>query len=115
LIATVPGSVAGHVADTPFFDVGTVADYMSTSRMFSEEPTADPSTTIHPTARVIRSILWDDVAVSENALVEDCIVTDHVRIPAGREYRRSILFDGPAGITSLSLTVNEHGTPIGSA
>jgi ADP-glucose pyrophosphorylase len=51
-------------------------------------------TRIEDTARVTRSILWDDVAVGRDAVVDECIVTDGVVIPAGAEYRRAVIIRG---------------------
>ena len=40
-------------------------------------------TTVHPTARVDRSILWDRVTVGAAATLVECIVADGVAVPAG--------------------------------
>jgi len=101
LIARSPGSVRGFVSDAAFYDVGTVEDYWKTARAFADrQGTADLAerhgkhVRIDPTARVTRSILWDDVTVGAGAVVEDCILTDGVSVPAGAEYKRKILLGG---------------------
>jgi mannose-1-phosphate guanylyltransferase len=95
LIAAEPDAVRGFVSDASFFDVGTAADYWRTSLAFGGPAgTVDAAgrhAQIAPTARVTRSILWDDVSVGAGAIVEECIVTDGVAIPEGAEYRRAIL------------------------
>jgi mannose-1-phosphate guanylyltransferase len=97
LLSAHPGSIRGFVGDAPFHDVGTAADYWRTSQALAEAAGADASPAvgrharIDPTARVTRSILWDDVEVGAGALVDECIVTDGVVVPGGREYRRQIL------------------------
>ena len=41
-----------------------------------------PAREISPTARIERSILWDDVIVEDGAMLKECVVTDGVRVPA---------------------------------
>ena len=102
LIAGSPGAVRGFVCDAAFFDVGTVDDYRRTDDAFRSAANggADPTpsvgrgTTIDPTARVTRSILWDDVRVGAAATLDECIVTDGVTVPAGAAYARSVLLRG---------------------
>ena len=68
-------------------DIGTPADYVATTRLLaSREAGAAPGgarTEIHPSARVLDSILWDDVVVERDVELRECIVTDGVRVPAG--------------------------------
>lgn len=85
LIAERYGAVRAHVCDAEFFDIGTPTDYLSTSLLLASrgnEPPAGARVEIHPTARVERSILWDDVVVEEGAALKECVVTDGVRVPA---------------------------------
>jgi mannose-1-phosphate guanylyltransferase len=96
LIASQPGAIRGLVADAAVWDIGTVADYWLTSWSFAQtEGTADltraPGGRIDPTARVSRSILWDDVEIARECVIDECVVTDSVRVPPGASYRRSIL------------------------
>jgi mannose-1-phosphate guanylyltransferase len=90
-----PGCVRGHLCDAAFWDIGTPADYWETNAAFlgSEPPERayGRHARLDPTSTVTGSILWDDVEVHERAVVEDCIVTDGVTVPAGSAYRRSIL------------------------
>jgi mannose-1-phosphate guanylyltransferase len=96
LIASRPGAVRGFVCDAEFWDVGTAADYWRMSRAFTERPgaAAPARARIDASARVTGSILWDDVAVGRDAVLDECIVTDGVEVPAGAEYRRVILVRG---------------------
>jgi NDP-sugar pyrophosphorylase family protein len=99
LIASQPGAVRGVVTDAEFWDVGTPADYWRTSNAFlaregAAGPTIGRRARIDPTARITRSILWDDVEVGPDAVVDECIVTDRVRVPAGAAYRRAVLIHG---------------------
>jgi NDP-sugar pyrophosphorylase family protein len=97
--AALPGSVRGFLCDAAFWDVGTTADYWRTSAAFAARgepaiPVGARGARIAPSARVTRSILWDDVDVGAEAVIEECIVTDGVRVPAGSTYRRSVLLRG---------------------
>jgi mannose-1-phosphate guanylyltransferase len=99
LIASQPDAIRGVVTDAEFWDVGTAADYWRTSNAFlAREGAAGPSigrrARIDPTARITRSILWDDVEVGPDAVVDECIVTDRVIVPAGATYRRAVLIGG---------------------
>jgi NDP-sugar pyrophosphorylase family protein len=110
LIASRPGAVRGVVSEAAFYDVGTPADYWRTSQAFAAAEGRPGSSVgrgarIDATARVTRSILWDDVEVGAGAMLDECIVTDGVRVPAGAEHRRAILVqvDGQLSATSLNL------------
>jgi mannose-1-phosphate guanylyltransferase len=86
LITARHGSVRGFVCDASFFDVGTVADYWRTSMAMSAGPPP-------------RAIIWDDVEIGDGSVLEDCIVTDGVRVAPGSAYRRAILLRGTDGGT----------------
>jgi mannose-1-phosphate guanylyltransferase len=96
IVAERPGAIRGFVSDADFWDVGTVADYWQTSRAFAGKHPGDGAmaarpSRIDPTARVTDSILWDDVEIGARAVIEKCILTDGVRIPADAAYRDTIL------------------------
>ena len=111
LIGSRPGSVRGVVSDAAFFDVGTPGDYWRTSHAFaiaggSTRSGVGRSAQIAASARVTQSILWDDVEVGAGVLLDECIVTDGVCVPAGASHRRAILVrgeDGQPGVSSLNL------------
>ena len=88
-----PGAVRGVVTDASFLDIGTVADYLKTSNDLAGPgvPAHGRRAHIADSATVTRSILWDDVTVGERAVVDQCIVTDGVRVPDGATYRHEIL------------------------
>jgi mannose-1-phosphate guanylyltransferase len=107
LIASQPGSVRAVISDAAFFDVGTPADYWRTSQAFitsdgSAGSTVGARVEIDATARVTRSILWDDVRVGAGAQLDDCIVTDGVTIAPGVTHRREILVRADDGRTLAS-------------
>jgi mannose-1-phosphate guanylyltransferase len=95
LIASRPGAVRGFVCDAEFWDVGTVEDYWRTSEAFMTRGAVSSSAgrggRIDASARITRSILWDDVVVESDAVLDECIVTDGVRVVAGSSYRRMVL------------------------
>lgn len=102
-----PGCVRGHLCDAAFWDIGTPADYWETNAVFlgSEPPERayGKHARIDPTSTVTGSILWDDVEVQGRAVVEDCIVTDGVTVPAGSTYRRAILLRAGNGVVATPL------------
>ena len=91
-----PGSVRGFVSDAEFWDVGTIEDYWRTSTALAARgDMADLGVGrrchVDRSARIARSILWDDVQVGAAAVIEDCILTDGVRVEAGAVHRSEIL------------------------
>lgn len=110
LIQTDPQRVCGFVCDAAFWDVGTPADYWTTSAAFSSSGSTGTIYGRHPrvssSARVTRSIVWDDVEVGPGATLDECIVTDGVVVSPGSAYRRSILVrpgdGGPLMVTPLA-------------
>lgn len=87
LIARRPGSVRGYVSNASYWDIGTIADYWSTWWTL-----ADPQSGASG-----RSILWNDVQVGAGAVLDECIVTDHVRVPPGARYHRVVLVNTQTG------------------
>jgi mannose-1-phosphate guanylyltransferase len=107
LAASNPGCVRGYLCDAAFWDIGTPADYWTTNAAFlageSPERAYGRNPRIDSTAHVTRSILWDDVEIQGRAVVEDCIVTDGVTVPAGSTYRRSILLRDGDNVVATPL------------
>jgi NDP-sugar pyrophosphorylase family protein len=86
------GSVRAYCGDWSFFDVGTADDYLRTTLAFANSDVdLGRRTAVDASARVSRSVLWDDVEVGAGASLQDCIVTDGVRVPAGALNQRCIL------------------------
>jgi mannose-1-phosphate guanylyltransferase len=110
-----PGSVRGFPCDADFWDVGTTADYWRTSDAFAAAkgepaiPGAGRGARIAPSARVTRSILWDDVDVGADAVIEECILTDGVHIAAGATYRRAVLVRGAEGDEPIASPFDTGG------
>jgi NDP-sugar pyrophosphorylase family protein len=93
-----PRSVRAHVCDASFQDIGTPADCLETSLALAQvegDQMRSPSATIHPSAHVTRTALWDDVSVAADAHLTDCIVADGVAVPSGSRFARCAIV--PAG------------------
>jgi mannose-1-phosphate guanylyltransferase len=108
MIARQPGSVMGFVSDNvTFWDVGTVADYWHTSHAWLAREGPDgwcgASSHIDPQARVTKSIVWDHVLVPRHCVIDECILTDGVRLAEGAQYRRSILIADESGVRAEPL------------
>ena len=104
LIDSQPGSIRAHVCEGRFWDIGTVDDYRITSNVFdpSKVLSLPPSTVLGPGARVVDSIVWDDVVIGAGATIAGCIVTDGVRVDAGAAYSDAILLRGEGGRTVIT-------------
>jgi NDP-sugar pyrophosphorylase family protein len=94
LIARSPGAIRGFVTNAAFWDVGTIADYRATSAALAAAAPTGRNVRVDPRARVETSILWDDVAIGADAVLEECIVTDGTVVPEGARYRRAVLRGG---------------------
>ena len=96
LLSRRPGAIQGFVTKAAFWDVGTIADYRATSAAFGRSTAArGRGGRVDPSARVDTSILWDDVEIGAEAVLEECIVTDGAVVPARARYRRAVLRGGP--------------------
>ena len=98
-----PGAVRGFVGDWTFRDIGTPSDLLETSLALAaadgrpDRPRWGRNVRIHPSAHVVRSVLWDDVTIGANAEVADCVIADGVTIPAGAKYAHSAIVVGDGG------------------
>lgn len=92
LMAERSESVMGFVSRASFQDIGTPADLWRTSLELAahagrpNRPQWGREVHVHDSARVERSMLWDDVVVEAGAHLVECIVADGVTIPAGAAF-----------------------------
>jgi mannose-1-phosphate guanylyltransferase len=92
LIREDPQSIKAFVSRATFHDIGTPRDYLSTSLAFARAE-KNPGglignkSTIHSTAELIDSVVWDRVTVQANCRLTRAVVADDVTIPAGSEFR----------------------------
>ncbi len=89
LIAARPGSIRGLVTTASFADIGTPDDYRRTSLRISALEGHDPlaGATIAPTASVTESVLWPGASVGADVVLDGCVVTDGVTIPAATHWQ----------------------------
>lgn len=95
LIRENPKAILGYVADAPFKDIGTPADYLQTSLELiaaeGDRLVSNRAVSVDSTAAVERTAVWDGVTIGKNCTLEECIVCDGVHVPAGASYRRTAL------------------------
>ena len=81
-----PGSVRVFHTDAEFLDIGTPADYLSTALRIAKREGSDRGSAanarIAADARIVDSVLWDDVVVEAGAMLRACVVADGVMVPA---------------------------------
>ena len=92
LIAANPASVAAFTCTSAFRDIGTASDYLSTSAELAaiegNRMVSGNRVEIAPSARTVRTAVWDDVTVGRDAELIECIVGDGAKIPDGARYTR---------------------------
>lgn len=106
LVRSANGAIAGFVCASQFWDIGTVADYWRTSLAFAAADEEPLPGLVHPSAQVTRSILWDDIRIGAGCVVDECIVTDGVRLRAGSRHRRRILLGTGNGVRDMPLEID---------
>ena len=110
LIRRQTGAVRGFVCDAAFWDVGTPADYLSTSAAFGggANVLSGRGVRIDPSAIVDRSVLWDDVVVDAGCRLERCIVTDGVRVKAGSRFQDMALVASKGDVAAFPIDGQPH-------
>ncbi len=109
LMAARRGSVRGFVSDATFQDIGTPADLLQTSLDLAaadgrvDRPRWGRRVRVAETARVTRSVLWDDVTVGARAVLTECVVADGVHIPDGAVMTRRAIARGPRDLEIAKL------------
>ena len=109
LMSNRPGSVRGFVSDAAFQDIGTPADLLQTSLDLAAAdgrtdcPRWGRNPRVAATARVTRSVLWDDVTVGAGASLTECVVADGVHIPENAVFNRCAIVQGSGGEADLEV------------
>ncbi len=93
--------IATHRVSGQFFDIGTPADYLATNQALSgseikSQLFVGERPSVHPTALITKSVLWDDVVVGANCIITSCVLTDGVRLPAGTVLDRQAVIQLPS-------------------
>lgn len=109
LMASRPGSVRGFVSEAAFHDIGTPADLLQTSLDLAAadgrpgDPRRGRNVRVAASARVTRSVLWDEVTVGAGAVLTECVVADGVRIPDGAHLSRCAIVRGARDLEIVKL------------
>ena len=109
LVAERPGAVMGYVSAATFRDIGTPADLLQTSLDLAaadgrpDAPWWGRNVQVNPSARISRSILWDDVTIGAGVTLTECIVADGVTIPDQASYTRCAIVRGGEGLVVANL------------
>jgi NDP-sugar pyrophosphorylase family protein len=101
-----PGSIRAYVSDAEFLDIGTPADYLRTSLLMAAREgvsTVSGHARIAPDAALRNAVVWDDVVIGPGARVDDCIITDGVRIPAGTAWSGQTIHAADGGLAATPL------------
>ncbi len=111
LLGARPGAVRVCPVTTRFFDIGTPRDYLDTSLAVARAeglsaPPLGRGSRVASSARLVRTMVWDDVQVEAGCELVDCIVGDGVRLPPGlRVQQRILLAEGrgaPPGAPTIA-------------
>jgi len=102
ILADTPRRLRAFICDAPFIEVGTPADYRRVHERLAAADGVSPwipgaRTVVDPTARLDRTILWDDVTIGAGAVLERCVVADRVRVPDGLHATGACLVPWPDG------------------
>jgi NDP-sugar pyrophosphorylase family protein len=104
-----PGSVRGVVGNWIFRDIGTPSDLLETSLALAaadgriDRPRWGRNARVDPSARVSRSVLWDDVTIAAGAEIVECVIADSVAIPPGARHHRSAIVQDAGGLNVVPL------------
>ena len=92
LIAERRQRILGFVSEASFKDIGTPRDYLETSAELAQiegDRLSDGARVVRsPSARLVRTAVWDDVVIGRDVELADCVVCDGVRLPDGARYER---------------------------
>lgn len=115
-----PGAISAFRCRALFRDIGTPRDYLRTSVELAgvegDRLAAGLRVSLAPSARLVRTAVWDDVSIGPDAELVDCVVCDGVAVPAGARYRRCALLPatvehpGPGARLDGALLVKELWT-----
>jgi NDP-sugar pyrophosphorylase family protein len=86
-------AVHGWRTRATFRDIGTPDVYLDTCLTLATERhhLEGRRVQVDPSARLHRTVLWDDVTIERAVELVDCIVADGVVVPSGSRYHRSVI------------------------
>jgi NDP-sugar pyrophosphorylase family protein len=95
LLAAHRSAIAAYVTAASFQDVGTPADYLSTSLAIAsvegDKLVGTNGVTVESETVLTDTAVWDDVVIGRGARLERTIVCDGARIPAGSHYSGCVI------------------------
>ena len=114
LIAEHAGAIGAFTVDAPFRDIGTPSDYLATTLAVAADeglpsPGVGTDASIHPSATLTRTAVWDRVVIGTGCRLKECIVTDDVVLPDGATLERQVC------IAEKHLRAPRAGTRLGNA
>lgn len=112
MMARDAGAIGAFVCDAAFQDIGTPADYLDTSLALAAaegERLIGARSRIAGSARLTRTIVWDDVTIGARTRLDSCIVCDGARVPDEARYARCAILPAegrvPAGAERVEAGV----------
>ena len=110
-------TLAAHVAEGDWYELSTLARYLSVSVEFMRREgrafITGEGCRISSGAQIENSVLWQRVRVESGAHLTECIVGDGVCIPAGAEFKRVAIVRAELAATSERPEKAAPGTVIG--
>ena len=101
------GHVRAFLCAADFFDVGTPADYLDAcltiGRAEGKIGHVGRGSVVEGSARLVDTVVWDDVRIGSGATLERCVVADGVQIPSGACFRNCAIIqtDGELVVTDI--------------
>ena len=102
------GHVRAFLCAADFWDIGTPADYLdaclSIGKAEGDVLQIGRRSVIEPSAHVVESVIWDDVIVGADAIVERSVVADGVKIPSGAAFRNCAIIQREEELIVADIT-----------
>ena len=102
------GHVRAFLCDADFWDVGTPADYLDACLSIGASEgnlrQIGRGSVVDGSARIVDSVIWEDVTVGAGAALERCIVADGVTIAAGASFRNSAIIESGGELVVTEIT-----------
>jgi NDP-sugar pyrophosphorylase family protein len=101
------GHVRAFLCTADFLDVGTPADYLDAcltiGRAEGKVGQIGRGSVVEDSARLVDTVVWDDVRIGSGAILERCVVADEVQIPSGAGFRNCAIIqtDGELVVTDI--------------
>jgi mannose-1-phosphate guanylyltransferase len=107
LVKEHPGHVRAFLCSSQFVDVGTPADYLAAcleiGKKEGRRAQIGKRSIVKGSARVIDSVIWDDVVVEEGATLERCVVADGVNIPTGAVFEDCAVIQNSGDVVATRI------------